>query len=291
MLTLKKIDIGKSTYQFDIIIAKDQVSQKYNQSFNLLASELEVSGFRKGKAPKNLAEKHIKKEVVYEKVINGLIPEIYQELLKQENLKPLVSPKIELIKARENEDWLVRITIAEKPKIDLKNYKDLIKNLKLEENKKDIWVPGKSNKKEPTPQEKESNKMELLNKIFDILLKNTSAEISDLIIETELNKRLTQLVDDVRKVGLTIEQYLKSKNETIDSLKDKFKKETEAMYKLEFILEEISNTEKIVVEQKDLEAVFANIKVEKNREEARKNAYLYAAVIRKQKALDFLLTL
>lgn len=291
MLTLKRTNIGKSTYQFDITIPKDQVAEKYNKAFNLLASELEVPGFRKGKAPKNIAEKHIKKEAIYEKVINGLIPEIYQELLKQENLKPLVSPKIELIKAKENEDWLIRITIAEKPKIDLKNYKDLIKNLKLEENKKDIWIPGKSNKREPTPQEKESNKMELLNKIFDILLKNTSIEISDLIIEAELNKKLTQLIDDVRKVGLTIEQYLKSKNETIDSLKNKFKKETEEMYKLEFILVEIGDIEKIVVEQKDLEAVFSNIKQEKDREEARKNAYLYAALIRKQKTLDYLLAL
>lgn len=293
MLTLKKIDLGKSTYQFDVVIPNDQVVQKYNQSFDLLASELEAPGFRKGKAPKNIAEKHIKKEAVYEKLINDLIPEIYQELLKQENLKPVISPKIELIKAKDNEDWEIRVTIAEKPKIDLKNYKELIKNIKLEEKKKDIWVPGKSVKQNspPSTKEKEDNKMKLFNKIFDIFLKNVDIEISDLIIETELNKRLTQLVDDVRKVGLTTEQYLKSKNETIDSLKEKFKKEIEEMYKLEFILEDIGETEKIIVEQKDLDALFLNIKDEKERQKAKQNAYFYASILRRQKTLDFLIAL
>jgi trigger factor len=291
MVNFKKIDLGKSTYQFDIIIPKNQISQKYNQAFEHLSKELEVPGFRKGKAPKNINEKHIKKEVVYNKVINDLIPEIYQELLKQEDLKPIITPKVELIKAKENEDWLIKIIIAERPKIDLKNYKELIKNIKLDEKKKEIWIPGTSAKQEPTIKDKENNKIELLNKIFDILLKNVAIEISDVIIEVELNRKLVQLIDDVRKVGLTIEQYLKSKNETIDSLKQKYSKEIENTYKLEFILEDISNKEKIIVENKDLEIVFNNIKDEKNKQEAKKNAYLYAAVIRKQKALDFLLTL
>jgi len=291
MLNLKKTDLGKNTYQFEVIIPTDQIAAKYSQAFEQLTKEVEIPGFRKGKAPKNIAEKHIKKENVYEKLINNLMPEIYQELLKQENLKPIISPKIELVEAKENVDWQIRITIAEKPKIDLKNYKELIKNQKPEDKRKDIWVPGKSNQKKPTEQEKEHNKMELLNKIFEILLKNVSCEISDLIIEIELNKKLSQLVDDVRKVGLTIDQYLKSKNETIDSLKAKFKKEIEDMFKLEFIIEQICETEKIIVEQRDLETLFSNIKEEKHREEARRNAYLYAALIRKQKALDFLATL
>jgi len=291
MLTLKKSDLGKSTYQFDITIPQSQIAKKYNQNFDRLVAELELPGFRKGKAPKKIAEKHIKKETVYEKLISDLIPEVYQELLKQESLKPIISPKIELIKAKENEDWLVRITVAEKPKIDLKNYKDLIKKLKIEEKKADIWVPGKSDKGKPTTQEKEDNRLELLNKIFDVLIKNTSAEISDLIIETELNRGLSQLVDDVRKVGLTIDQYLKSKQETIESLKEKFKKEITEMYKLEFILEEISEKEKITVEQKDLELFFANIKEEKERQKARENAYFYASILRRQKTLDFLIAL
>ncbi len=291
MLITKKTDLGKSTYQFDITIPKEQVAEKYNQAFDLLASELEVSGFRKGKAPKNIAEKHIKKEAVYEKLINDLMPGLYQELLKQENLKPIISPKIELIKAKDNEIWEIRITIAEKPKIDLKNYKELIKNIKSEEKKKDIWVPGKPNKQEPSTKEKEDNKMKMFNKIFETFLKNIDVKISNLIIETELNKRLTQLVDDVRKVGLTTEQYLKSKNETLDSLKEKFKKEIEEMYKLEFILEEINEAEKIIVEQKDLDALFLNIKDEKERQKAKQNAYFYASILRRQKTLDFLMTL
>lgn len=294
MLKYQKTNLKKNCQQFDVFLSKEQIKKHYEDAFTRLMNDLQVEGFRKGKAPRQIAEKEIQKETVYEALLKTVIPATYQELLRQENIKPIVSPKIELIKAKDDQDWQIRITIAEKPAINLKDYKQQISHLKAEEKKKDIWVPGKpseSEGKEADPAKKEKNQKELFNKIFAILLKHVAIEIPDLIIEEELNKKLTQLVDDVGKIGLTIENYLKSKNETVESMREKFKKEIKEMYQLEFILEEISDQEKITVEQKDLETLFANIKEQKAKEEARKNAYFYASLLKRQKTLDFLLSL
>ena len=78
------------------------------------------------------------------------------------------------------------------------------------------------------------------------------------------------------------------KNITKEQLTNQIRKEIEESYKIEFILQEIADSENIKVEQADLDRIFASIKDEKEKESARKNAYYYAAVLRKQKTLDYI---
>lgn len=287
----KKV-LPKHTFQYTISIPKEIIQKNYDQILVLMAQEVEIAGFRKGKAPFDITKREIKREKVYEQLLQKMMPDICQELIKNENLKPIISPKIELINAKEKEDWEISITIAEKPSIDLNNYKEYIKKSLSDNKKEDIWIPGKTpDDMKKNPEKKEEQKNKMAQTVLSSLLQNSTVEIPDLLADSELEKRLTQLVDDVRKIGLTIESYLKSKNETIDSIKIKFIKEIEDMYKLEFILGEIAEKAHITVENKDLEELFSHIKDEKSREEAQKNAYFYATLLRRQKTLDYLVSL
>jgi trigger factor len=289
MINLKKTDLKKNTLQYDVTVPQKDIQKHYEETFKKHAGNLTVEGFRKGKAPAEIAEKHISKEHVYNDALNALLPEIYKELVTQENIKPVTAPKVELVEAKDGQDWIIRFTVAEKPKVNLKSYKTAIEKLSKESKKDAIWTPGKE--KETKPEDTEAQKREHLNKVFETLLKETEVEISDIILEEEVSKRLTQLVDDVRKIGLTIENYLKSKNETIDTMKAKIQKEVEEMYKLEYVLDEIATVEKITVEQKDLDQVFENIKDPKGLESAKQNAYFYASLMKRQKTLDLLASL
>jgi len=282
----------KSDSQREIIveIPKSTLNQYYEKAFEELRKNLTLEGFRKGTVPKKIAEQKIKKEKIYQKLIELLLPEIYIEIVKKENLQPITNPKIELVKAKEGEDWQIKITIALKPKVKLGDYKKKISELNKKYKKVDIWVPGKSEKKE-TEKEEETQRLEQLNQIFQLLLQQAECEIPDLLIEEELNRKLSNLIDELQKVGLTLETYLNTKNLTLDQLKENYKKEINDTYKLEFILNEISDQEKIVVENKEIEEIIAKIDNEKDKELARQNSYYYAAILRKQKTLDFLLNL
>ncbi len=292
MYTHKINKLAKNTIEIIVDIPKDTVKKEYDSSFLYLKDNLELQGFRKGKVPREIAEKNIKKELVYEQMVKSLVPNIYQEVIKKENLKPVISPKIELIKAKENEDWQIKITLAEKPIIDLGRYRDVIRKVRLSQKKEDIWVPGKNKgASEPSEKEKSKNQQELLNTILAAILKEIKIEISEIIIEEELNHRLTNLLTDIQKIGLTVETYLKSKNLTQEQLRDRYRKEIEETYKLEFILSEVAEKENITVEQKDLDQLFAKITDPKERESAKANSYFYASILRKQKTLDYLLTM
>ena len=290
MLQNKKTNLEKNTFQFDVDVAWSKIQDKYNTAFDEIAAGTQIEGFRRGKAPKDVLLKHINKDDVYKKLVQLLIPEIYAELVKQEDLKPLVPPQVSLLKAKENEDWSLRFLVAEKPIVDLMDYKSEVKNAILEEKKSDIWVPGKDKQKESDAQKKEQQSR-LLNKILETLLIKTKVEISNLIIEQELNKKLSQLLDDVNKIGLTVESYLESKKETIDSIKNKFKKEIEDTYKLEFIFEAIAEEAKLTVEKADIDALITQTKDEASRQQIEQNSYFYASILRRQKTIDYLLSL
>lgn len=288
MFNFKIKKLPKNTLETIIDIPKVEVEKEYAHAFEHLSQELTIEGFRKGKAPKSVAEKHIQKETIYQSVIRTLLPKAYEEVVKKENLVPVTSPKIELLKAKENEDWQVKMTIALKPEVDLGDYKKDIQEAKAKAKKADIWVPGKDQK----PQEnKEMADQKVLNEVLTSLLKTAKVEISDLIVEEEVNRRLTQQVDEIQKIGLTVDAYLKSKNLTMEQLKAGFTKEITDTYKLEFILQAVADKEGIKVEEADLEKLFANIKEEKDRQMAKQNAYFYASILRKQKTLDFLISL
>jgi len=285
MYSYKKNLLPKNTIELIIDIPKEEIKNAYQKVFLSLQKKLTFPGFRKGSVPKELAEKNIKKEKIYEELIADLIPKIYEEIIKKESLIPISSPKIELIKAKEDEDWQIKITLAQKPTVDLKNLKTIIQKIKTEQKKEEIWVPGKDQK-----ENQEIKNQKLLNLILNALLKEIPCDISDLLIEEELNHRLASLLDEIKKIGLTVDAYLKSKNLTVEQLKQQYRKEIEETYKLEFILLAIADKENITVEKKDLEKIFAHLSPEE-RKKTEANSYFYAAIIRKQKTIDFLINL
>lgn len=282
MYSYKLSNLPKNAVEILVDIPKDTVQKEYEKAFNKLKLSLEIQGFRKGKAPDAVAKQHLKKENIYEEMIRGLLGVIYEEILKKENLKPLIQPKVELIKAKEAEDWQVKITLALKPLVELGSYKETIKKIKSETKKSEIWTPGKN---------KEKHNQELLNKILEGLLKTVKCEVSDLILEEEINRRLAGLLTEIQKIGLTVETYLKSKNLTQEQLRKQYSDEAVNTYKLEFILSEIADKEDVKVETADLEKLFEAIKDPKEKESAKANSYFYASILRKQKTLDYLMSL
>lgn len=289
--TLKKLP--KNTFEINVTLGWKTIKKAYDEAFEKAIGEAEIEGFRKGKAPRPLAEKQINKDKVYQKAIETLVPKIYPEVVKKEDLRPVVSPKIELTSANENEDWQLKFTVAVRPEVKLGDYKKVVDELKSKHKKADIWVPGKN---PPAGGEKDQrhdaeSKQKLLNEILTELLKNSHVEIADLILEEEVNVRLTRLLDEIAKIGLTVEAYLKSKNLTMDLLKVQLRQEIEETHKLEFILNEIADKEQIQVDPKELEKLFAGITDQAERTAAHQNSYFYAALLRKQKTLDFLTTL
>lgn len=286
MYKFTKSNLPKNTIVLNISIPWPDIAKEYGLAFETLRKDFETEGFRKGKVPKNIAEKKISKEEVYSLLLRSYVSKIYSEILKKEGIKPIIDPKIELKKANENEEWVMDITTAEAPMVNLNNYKEKVIKAKQELKKNDIWVPGKS--KEPTKEEKEKRENDVFQAKLQAIMNEAKVEISDLILDEEVNKRRAKLVDDVQKIGLTMDSYLQSRGTTKDQLTQKMRKEAEDAYKIEFILQKIADTENISLTKEELDKFLLNIKDAKDKEVAQKNLYYYASIMRKQKTLDYI---
>lgn len=292
MFNLKKDSIEKTTLEYTVIVPKKEIEDRFELTLKQVVSETEVPGFRKGTAPIDIARNTIAKEKVYDKLIQKLFTDIYKEILDKDKVQPALAPKADLKKAEEGEDWELSLKIALQPEITLPDYKKIVSSAQSEVKKDDIWVPGKDNEKTPDIEAQTNAKREkVLQKVLDELVKQTSIELSSIIVEYEVQRRLTQLLDDVRKVGLTIEAYLQSKNTTQDELKKHLEDDIMATYKIEYALTEIADKENITVEAEELDKLLKNLKNEEEKAEAMKNSYVYMNMLRKQKVIDFLSSL
>ena len=280
--------LPQQTFKIEVTIPWQEIDQAKTKAVATLAKSAEVKGFRKGKAPLNLVKEHLGEQAILEEASKEVLTAIYGELIKKHDLKPFLDPKISLLKAPQGSEWVFRFEIAQAPLITkMPDYRKVAKEASSDLKKEDIWVPGKDKEKPEAKdlKEKQNKKIQL---IFDKLMKEAQIEISALILDTEVNRRLTAIYDEVKQLGLSVEQYLESKKLTAQALRDKTQAEIKDLYKSEFLLEKIADQEKIVVDDKDLEAIYKQAKDEKEKALYQQNSYLYVRLLRKQKTLDFL---
>ena len=73
----------KLEFTIDAKIFADGIEKVFKKN----AKYFNVPGFRKGKVPMNIAEKHYGVEMFYEDAFNEVVPEIYDNELKENNLE------------------------------------------------------------------------------------------------------------------------------------------------------------------------------------------------------------
>lgn len=89
---------------------------------------------------------------------------------------------------------------------------------------------------------------------------------------------------------MSLDQYLSSSGKTAEALRSENATKAEADLKLDFILQKVAETEKITVDEAEIEKTITNAKAEEQ-QSLRANKYLLASIIRQQKTLDFLRSL
>lgn len=185
-----------------------------------------VAGEYQGKAP-------IKKE----EILKTLIPAVYIEALKEHNLKPIINPQITVISLQENKDWQIKATTCELPKVDLGDYREASRRALASEK---IWTPAKD----------ESVRLE---KIFQSLLATAKVQIPEILIQEEVNRMLSRLIDQTGRLGLTVEQYLASIGKTSDQIRTEYRQQAQDSLKLELILAAIADEQKIEISDSEVQ--------------------------------------
>ena len=90
-----------------------------------LAPQVKMQGFRPGHAPAELVEKQLNPNTLQEETLNEVLNALYETALRQENIRPVANPKIELKKFVPYTDIEFTAEIEVIGTIKLGNYKKL----------------------------------------------------------------------------------------------------------------------------------------------------------------------
>ncbi len=84
-----------------------------------------IPGFRKGKAPFEMVEKMYGDQIFYEDAFNEVVPPIFEEEIKANNIEAVSKPEIDVKQMEKGKDLIFTAVIQTKPEVKLGKYKGI----------------------------------------------------------------------------------------------------------------------------------------------------------------------
>jgi trigger factor len=120
----KKTEKKNNVHEVIVKIEGVEWTEALDKAFKSKQKDAKVDGFRKGKVPRNIYEKHYGKESLFFLAAEEVLQSAYAKAMEESNLIPVVQPSVDI---KDISDKGVEFTfkIITKPEVKIKNYKGL----------------------------------------------------------------------------------------------------------------------------------------------------------------------
>lgn len=123
MYTVEELSLTKRRLRIEI--PKDVVEKEISDAYSRLNKKVKVPGFRPGKVPRQILERHYRKSIEAE-VIEKLIPDYYIKSVKESGVFPVENPTFEgEIVIKEGSSLNFDATVEVKPAIEIGGYEGI----------------------------------------------------------------------------------------------------------------------------------------------------------------------
>ena len=124
-MTVKSCEkLEKSRVALTIETGAEEFEAAVNKAYLKMRGKINVPGFRVGKAPRKIIEKMYGAEVFYEEAVNILLPDAYEDAVKEKELNVVGYPEVEL-ESCTKDGVVFKCTVAVYPEVKLGQYKGL----------------------------------------------------------------------------------------------------------------------------------------------------------------------
>ncbi len=115
----------KNIATIDMTITADVAKKAYDSTLRAYGANVNIAGFRKGKAPIAVIEKYVGSDRIKMEVIDRLFPSEFQKTVTENNLNIAFTPAIQSYEFEVGSDVKIKATVELKPEIKLGQYKDV----------------------------------------------------------------------------------------------------------------------------------------------------------------------
>lgn len=116
-VTLEKQE--KNQVQLEVEVDQKQIDAAMNRVYRKLSQRVNIPGFRKGKAPRQLIERHVGPEYVKSETLDVLIPEAYSSAIEETKIEPIAQPEVEVVSFQPEEGLVFKAKVEVRPEVTL----------------------------------------------------------------------------------------------------------------------------------------------------------------------------
>ncbi len=111
--------LENSQVALNIEVEASEQDEYMEKAYNHLVNRVKVPGFRKGKAPRAVLERHVGRDALLREALDHLMPEVYEKALDDQKIEPIAHPEIQLI---QTEPVIFKAVVSVRPKVELGDY-------------------------------------------------------------------------------------------------------------------------------------------------------------------------
>ncbi len=124
MTNTVKID-DKNIATIEMTIDSATAKNLYDNTLRAYGANINIAGFRKGKAPANIVEKYVGADRIKGEVIDRIFPSEFQKTVQENKLNIAFRPAIEEVDFEVGKDLKIKATVELKPEVKLGDIKDV----------------------------------------------------------------------------------------------------------------------------------------------------------------------
>lgn len=123
-MKITKNKVGPAKYEVEAELDEKVWKEAQAKALDKEIAKVKIDGFRPGKAPKDLAKKHVDPAKVLSTAIDESLNPTFREVLKETGLVPFIQPTVDVAKVSDTELTL-KFVIVVSPEVKLGAYKGL----------------------------------------------------------------------------------------------------------------------------------------------------------------------
>lgn len=144
-MNVKVEKIEKNKVKLEISVEAEKFKEALQKSYAKNAKKFNIPGFRKGKAPINMIKRYYGDGVFFEDAINFACDDTYPIAIKENDIRPVDYPQIDIVQIEENKEFIYTAEITVYPELELGAYKGVeVKKVEHPVNEEEVDAQVKS---------------------------------------------------------------------------------------------------------------------------------------------------
>lgn len=293
----KRNNLPESEVELSGEVPFEAVAPYRAQALAHLAEHVEMPGFRPGKVPQEMVLKKVGETAVLEEAVELFVKDFYPELIDEHKVDPVARPEVRITKLAPENPVGISFRVTLYPTFELpRSWKSVGEKIALEtplpateeevQQTLDSLQKARAEEGKPLPEINDefaksvgafetldalkeqikkgigeekvrASKDKRRGQIIEALLKDVQLAVPRIFIESEQEKIIAQMREDVARFGMQFDDYLKRVNKTEEAIRAEFREQAAKRAKLQLVLNKIAEEEKV---EADKEAVDAELK-------------------------------